>query len=134
VTGVLGIRGNVITPREEIADGLVTIEEGKIGHVEIWSEDRCDRLLDFRGCYVAPGLVDIHVHGGGGHSAMDPDGIPGLSEFLAGGGVTSYLPTTHTAPHERIMEAAEAIGRGMRGGRWRCYPPRGPSGGTLYQP
>jgi len=112
MTGVLGIRGTVITPKGEIADGLVTIEGGKISHVGRWTEDRCERLLDFRGFYVAPGLVDIHVHGGGGHGAMDPEGIGGLSEFLARGGVTSYLPTTHTAPHERIMEAAEAIGRG----------------------
>ncbi len=115
MTEVLGIRGTVITPNEEIADGLVTIEAGKISHVGRWAEDRCERLLDFRGCYVAPGLVDIHVHGGGGHGVMDPEGIGGLSEFLARGGVTSYLPTTHTAPHERIMEAAEAIGRGIRG-------------------
>jgi N-acetylglucosamine-6-phosphate deacetylase len=116
VTGVLGIRGTVITPMEEIADGLVTIENGKIIHVGRWTEDRIDRLQDFRGCYVAPGLVDIHVHGGGGHSAMDPEGIPGLSEFLARGGVTSYLPTTHSAPHERIMESAKAISGGVRRG------------------
>ena len=113
---MLGIRGTVITPSEEIADGLVTIEDGKISHVGGWTEDRCERILDFSGYYVAPGLVDIHVHGGGGHSAMDPEGIGGLSEFLARGGVTSYLPTTHTAPHEKIMKAAEAIGRGIRGG------------------
>ena len=116
MTGVLGIRGTAVTPIEEIADGLVTIEAGKISHVGRWTEDRCERLLDFRGYYVAPGLVDIHVHGGGGHSAMDPEGIGGLSEFLARSGVTSYLPTTHTAPHESIMEAAEAIGRGIKGG------------------
>jgi N-acetylglucosamine-6-phosphate deacetylase len=114
--GVLGIRGTVITPNEEIADGLVTIEAGKISQVGRWAEDRCERLLDFRGFYVAPGLVDIHVHGGGGHGAMDPEGIGGLSEFLARDGVTSYLPTTHTAPHELIVEAAKAIGRGVRGG------------------
>ena len=122
MSGALGIRGTVITPSEEIADGLVTIEGGKIGHVGRWAEDRCERLLDFSGCFVAPGLVDIHVHGGGGHGAMDPEGIPGLSEFLARGGVTSYLPTTHTAPHERIMEAAEAIGRGVRGGVGGAIP------------
>ncbi len=116
MTGVLGIRGTVITPNEEIADGLVTIEGGKISHVGGWTEDRCERLLDFRGFYVAPGLVDIHVHGGEGHDAMDPGDTGGLSEFLARGGVTSFLPTTHTAPHERIMEAVEAIGRGIRGG------------------
>ncbi|MEE8354715.1 MAG: amidohydrolase family protein, partial [Candidatus Bathyarchaeia archaeon] len=119
---MLGIRGTVITPKGEVADGLVTVEGGEISHVGRWEEGLCERLLDFSGCYVAPGLVDIHVHGGGGHSAMDPEGIGGLSEFLARGGVTSFLPTTHTAPHERIVEAVEAIGRGIRGGQRGAIP------------
>jgi N-acetylglucosamine-6-phosphate deacetylase len=116
LSGSLAIRGTIITPREEIPDGIVTIEGEKIKHVEKWEEDRYERLLDLRGCYVAPGLVEIHVHGGGGHDAMDPKGLEGLSRFLAEGGVTSFLPTTHTAPHEILLEAAEGIGRGIEGG------------------
>jgi N-acetylglucosamine-6-phosphate deacetylase len=116
LSGSLAIRGTIITPKEEIPDGIVTVEGEKIKHVGRWKEDQYERLLDLRGCYVAPGLVDIHVHGGGGHDAMDPKGLGGLSRFLAEGGVTSFLPTTHTAPHEELLEAAEGIGRGIKGG------------------
>jgi N-acetylglucosamine-6-phosphate deacetylase len=116
LSGSLAIRGTIITPREEIPDGIVTTEGEKIKHVEKWEENRYERLLDLRGCYVAPGLVDIHVHGGGGYDAMGPKGLEGLSRFLAEGGVTSFLPTTHTAPHEKLVEAAEGIGREIKGG------------------
>ena len=88
------------------------IAEGeKIKHVEKWEKDRYEHLLDLRGCYVAPGLVDIHVHGGGGNDAMDPKGLEGLSRFLSEGGVTSFLPTTHTAPQWRA-----------RAKIWACKP------------
>jgi N-acetylglucosamine-6-phosphate deacetylase len=65
------------------------------------------------GCIVAPGFVDIHVHGGGGYDVMEPSpgALDGLSVFLAQGGVTSFLPTTYTAPRDAILEAA----RGVRG-------------------
>jgi N-acetylglucosamine-6-phosphate deacetylase len=112
----LAFRGTVITPKEEIPDGIVIVDGEKIKHVGPWKEGRYERLLDLRGHYIAPGLVDIHVHGGGGHDAMSAEGLEGLSRFLAGGGVTSFLPTTRTAPHEELLEAAAYIGRGIEGG------------------
>jgi N-acetylglucosamine-6-phosphate deacetylase len=48
---------------------------------------------------VAPGFIDVHIHGSGGASAMD--GSPALEQLagvLAGHGVTSFLPTAVTAP------------------------------------
>jgi N-acetylglucosamine-6-phosphate deacetylase len=116
LSGSLAIRGTIITPREEIPDGIVTIEDEKIKHVGKWKEDQYERLLDLRGCYIAPGLVDIHVHGGRGYDSMDPKGLEGLSRVLVESGVTSFLPTTHTAPHEELLEATESIGRGIEGG------------------
>jgi len=122
--GELAIRGTIITPQKEFADGLVLIEDGKIRHVGKWKEDRYERLLDFTGSYVAPGFVDIHVHGGMGHDSMDraPESMQGLSSFLASKGVASFLPTTHTAPCDRLIEAAEAIGRGVGGGADGAVP------------
>ena len=128
MTDVLGIRGTVITPREEIADGLVTIEAGKISHVGRWTEDRCEDLLDFSGCYVASGLVDIHVHGGGGHSAMDPEGIPRLSEFLI------LSPHHPHGPPRTDLGGRGGHRQGGTGGRRRCHPPGDPYGGAVHQP
>lgn len=116
--GELAIRGTVITPHREIADGLVLIEEGEIRHVGRWEEEDYGQLLDCTGSYVVPGFVDIHVHGGMGHDSMDrdPESLQRISKFLAGKGVTSFLPTTHSTPQETLIAAAETLGRGIKGG------------------
>ena len=115
------IMGDVISPRGLIPGGHVVVEDGKIAGVGDGEPDAAGKLLDFRGRLVAPGLVDIHVHGGGGQDVMDasPGGLDRLSLFLAAGGVTSFLATTYTAPHGEILAAArnvrDAIERGTGG-------------------
>ena len=116
------IKGNVLTPREQIGEGSVVVEDGRIAEV---SEGKAPqgRVLDFEGCYVVPGFVDIHVHGGAGEDVMDASagGLDRLSLFLAAGGVTSFLATTNTDSQERTLKAVREIGeaakRGTRGAR-----------------
>ncbi len=116
------IKGNVLTPREQIGGGSVVVEDGRIAEV---SEGKAPqgRVLDFEGCYVVPGFVDIHVHGGAGEDVMDASdgGLDRLSLFLAAGGVTSFLATTNTDSQERTLKAVREIGeaakRGTRGAR-----------------
>ena len=116
------IKGNVLTPREQIGGGSVVVEDGRIAEV---SEGKAPqgRVLDFEGCYVVPGFVDIHVHGGAGEDVMDASdgGLDRLSLFLAAGGVTSFLATTYTDSQERTLKAVREIGeaakRGTRGAR-----------------
>ena len=57
-------------------------------------------VIDAAGCYVSPGLVDVHSHGCGGHDTCDntPGAIQEMSRMVAGFGVTSWLPTTMTYP------------------------------------
>ena len=51
------------------------------------------------GPYVAPGFVDVHVHGWGGHDAMgDRAALDGMARGLLRRGVTSFLPTAVSAP------------------------------------
>ncbi|WP_155300142.1 N-acetylglucosamine-6-phosphate deacetylase [Deinococcus kurensis] len=60
--------------------------------------------------YLIPGLIDVHVHGGGGHDTMDgEEGIRGLARFHARHGTTTLLPTTITNPPEHIMTALRAV-------------------------
>ena len=48
---------------------------------------------------VAPGFIDVHVHGSGGASAMDgPGQLDRLAGILAARGVTAFLPTSVSAP------------------------------------
>jgi len=116
------IKGNVLTPREQIGGGSVVVEDGRIAEV---SEGKAPqgRVLDFEDCYVVPGFVDIHVHGGAGEDVMDASdgGLDRLSLFLAAGGVTSFLATTYTDSQERTLKAVREIGeaakRGTRGAR-----------------
>ena len=57
--------------------------------------------------WVAPGLVDTHIHGFDGHDVMDlsPEGLDAIAAGLVRNGCTSFFPTTLTAPTERIAEA-----------------------------
>ncbi len=67
--------------------------------------------LDARGCYLIPGLVDIHTHAaqGGDASDGDPDGLLTMSRYYAAGGVTSWCPTTMTLKEPVLHRAMETI-------------------------
>ena len=57
-------------------------------------------IIDAKGNYVSPGLVDVHSHGCGGYDTCDniPGAIQKMSRLVATFGVTSWLPTTMTYP------------------------------------
>ena len=60
---------------------------------------------------LAPGYVDLHIHGGAGFDVMDDDaaGLAAIERLLAQHGVTSYFPTTVTAPLDVILRALERL-------------------------
>jgi len=60
---------------------------------------------------VAPGYVDLHIHGGAGYDVMDdtPEALPAIERLLALHGVTSYFPTTVTAPLDLTLRALERL-------------------------
>ena len=68
-------------------------------------------LIDAAGAYVAPGFINVHIHGAGGFDTMDDDltALKNFAEFLPATGVTSFLPTTMTMPLEKIYRALERI-------------------------
>ena len=69
------------------------------------------QTIDAQGQTLLPGFIDLHVHGGVGHEAMDAseEALRQLAAFYARHGVTAFLPTTWTAPHEQIMAALRAV-------------------------
>lgn len=69
------------------------------------------RVLDLAGGTVAPGFVDVHVHGALGHETMDADpaGLRTMARFFARHGVTAFLPTTWTDTRARTLAALEAV-------------------------
>lgn len=75
--------------------------------------------VDGRGGLLLPGFIDVHIHGAVGHEAMDgsADGLGAIARFLATRGVTSFLATTWTGPHEQTLAALHAVVETMRGDR-----------------
>ncbi|MCM0650890.1 N-acetylglucosamine-6-phosphate deacetylase [Clostridium swellfunianum] len=97
--------GKIITPYRVIEDGCILIEGKKIIEVSdknIKTEDY--KLIDAGGKYIAPGFIDIHVHGGGGHDFMDGtlEAYLGAAEKHAEYGTTSMVPTTLTSTFEEL--------------------------------
>jgi len=105
----------LLSPTEVIESPIVVIEDGTIqglGSRESLEIPAGAEHLDFPNLVVAPGFVDIHVHGGAGHDVMqdDPSGRVAFEKAMARYGVTSYLPTTVTASMDRILGAVDRLG------------------------
>lgn len=81
-----------------------------------------DDAWDAEGCYVIPGLVDIHTHGAVGEDFSDgkADGLQPLSDYYAQHGVTSYLATTMTLKEETLTPAMNVIRDFRRKGGAKC--------------
>jgi N-acetylglucosamine-6-phosphate deacetylase len=104
----------LFTPIDEIVDPLLLLEDGHIREICSRSSHEIPqnaRLLDFGDAVLAPGLVDIHNHGAAGHDVMEPSSgsLPAIEQLLAEHGVTSYLPTTVTAPLDVTLKALDRL-------------------------
>jgi N-acetylglucosamine-6-phosphate deacetylase len=106
------------TPREEILNPLLFVEDGRISAVSSRAEREIpqnatliDFNRDFPDAILAPGFVDIHMHGGAGLDVMRASHaeLPRLNKFLTTHGVTGYFPTTVAAPLDQTCAALERI-------------------------
>jgi N-acetylglucosamine-6-phosphate deacetylase len=91
---------------------VVATDEGKIIDITEHFEERPDdEVIDCKGLYLAPGFVDVHVHGGGNKSAMseNPDDIVAMAEAHLKYGTTSIVPTTLAAPVEQLKGVVNSI-------------------------
>ncbi len=68
------------------------------------------QVTDATGCWVLPGFVDIHVHGGGGADFMDGtvDAMRRAGRAHLRNGTTTLFPTTTTGSAEQILAMIEA--------------------------
>lgn len=68
-------------------------------------------IIDAAGNYVAPGLIDIHIHGYLNEDTSDakPEGITKMAYGVAKNGVTAFLPTTMTVSQAEIDAALNAV-------------------------
>jgi N-acetylglucosamine-6-phosphate deacetylase len=104
----------LFTPTERISDAMLLIEDGTIAEVTSRASRALAnnvRVVDFGGATLAPGLIDIHIHGGGGRDVMEraAEALPCVEKLLASHGVTSYYPTTVSAPLDEILSSLERL-------------------------
>ncbi len=111
-----------ITPLRYFEEPLLLIEDGVIASLSPRAEadlPRGVRTVDFPGAVLAPGFVDIHIHGGAGHDVMHatPSELAALERHLAAHGTTTYFPTTVTAPVEQTLQALERLAGAIEQGQ-----------------
>lgn len=96
-----------------VGPGYLEISDGIFGHFQKERPTEAGEIIDYTGHWVAPGLVDTHIHGYKNHDVMDadPEGLKIMSEALLSCGVTSFLPTTLTSSRERLTKVARTIGQ-----------------------
>jgi N-acetylglucosamine-6-phosphate deacetylase len=102
--------GKIITPNRLLEGGCVIIDADKIIEVSEHNIDYPGAIeIDARGNYIAPGFIDIHVHGGGGHDFMDNtlEAFLGIAQLHAQYGTTALMPTTLSCEKDDLIETLE---------------------------
>src|SRR5881397_2423249 len=95
-----------------IRDDLeVVVEEGKIIAIRKETGARGKDVVDLGGKYLAPGFVDLHVHGARGRDSMEAsaEAFRAICDFHATGGTTSLLLTTATASIDHLVDVLNAV-------------------------
>lgn len=112
---------DLVTPQGIVKDSSLLIgEDGRIAGIGVTPIEAGSsaRLRDLRRLRVLPGLIDVHVHGGGGFEMMDAKygDLDGMSRFHAANGTTAFLATTYTDSPERIEAALDNARSAMKTG------------------
>ena len=96
-----------------IRDGLeVVVQQGKIAAIRERSLAHGEHeVIDLNENYLAPGFIDLHVHGALGRDTMEAsaEAFRSICDFHASGGTTSLLLTTATAPLNEIAKVLQAV-------------------------
>jgi N-acetylglucosamine-6-phosphate deacetylase len=102
--------GRIITPQRILPQGTVLITGETITVVSEGDVEAPGAIgIDARGQYVAPGFIDIHVHGGGGYDFMDGSETAFLeiAQMHARYGTTAMVPTTLTSEKKDLLRTLE---------------------------
>lgn len=106
------INGKLVLPNE-VVEGKALLFEDTIAEIADASAVDAGKYetIDASGMYVAPGLLDMHIHGYAGEDTSDAkeDGLLKMCRALAENGVTSWCPTTMTVAKEEILAAFDTV-------------------------
>jgi N-acetylglucosamine-6-phosphate deacetylase len=108
--------GRAFTPTVEINDAGILFRDGVIEAVG----PRAGITLPENGEEIkaldkiaAPGFIDVHIHGAGGHDVMEGTeaALTAVAKMVASHGTTSFVATTVTADSEMICKSTEGISK-----------------------
>jgi N-acetylglucosamine-6-phosphate deacetylase len=105
--------GQLVTDGQLYPQVALRVEKGRI---EAWESFNSNEVrieppdVDARAFAVLPGMIDIHIHGGGGRDLMEGtvDAVQAVARHLSRYGVTGFLVTPLTAPWEAIRATIRA--------------------------
>jgi len=103
--------GRLIFPNG-VRDGLdLLVEDGMITAIRGQAPVMGEQIVDLEGNYLAPGFVDLHVHGAMGRDTMEAseEAFRAICDYHATGGTTSLLVTTATAPTKAIIDVVNSV-------------------------
>src|SRR2546421_784577 len=104
--------GRLIFPNG-VRDGLdLLVEDGMITGIRAQAHAMGEKVVvDLEGNYLAPGFVDLHVHGAKGRDTMQASAkaFRTICDYHASGGTTSLLLTTATAPIKSIIKVVNEV-------------------------
>ncbi len=104
------------TPTDEIIDAGILFRDGVIEAVGprggMALPDGAQEILELDKA-AAPGFIDVHIHGAGGHDVMEgtDSALTAVSKMIASHGTTAFVATTVTADPDMICKSAEGIAR-----------------------
>ena len=104
--------GELILPNRTLPDAYLHCDAGLI--TGITTEPPAGEIVKAR--YIAPGYIDIHVHGGNGADYMDgtTEAVIRANRAHAKHGTTTILPTTTTGTTEEIAAMLQACAAAQR--------------------
>jgi len=105
------VNGKLIL-KDRIVCGKAIAYDGKIQNIIDTDKVPADaEIIDAKGNYVAPGLIDIHIHGYLGCDVCDAktEGIRTIAGGLVKNGVTGFLATTMTVSMEVIQKSVDSV-------------------------
>ncbi len=108
------VNGTLLLPNGEVKGRALAFEGGRIAGI-LDAPVPGAQIIDAKGGYVSPGLVDVHIHGFMGMDASNGDlgELRAMSRKLARWGTTSWLPTTMTLRWPMLEKCFDAIRRAM---------------------
>src|ERR1700726_4762179 len=103
--------GRLIFPNG-VRDGLdLLVENGMITAIQAQGHAMGEKIVDLDGNYLAPGFIDLHVHGAMGRDTMQASAkaFRTICDYHASGGTTSMLLTTATSPIRAIVKVVNEV-------------------------